>query len=286
MHFSFREDGKRILVITLAALLQAINLKTFVHTGGIFPGGVTGVAVLIQRSMEAFFGIAVPYTLVNLLLNAVPFYIGFRYLGKKLTIYTFYFVVLSSFLTDLIPAHAITYDTLLISIFGGMINGFLVSLCLQMNANTGGTDFISLFLSERRGYDSFNIILGVNAVILSLAGLLFGWNKALYSILFQFFSTQVIHMRYRRYQQTTLFIVTNDPKPVCAAIQKIGNHSATIMHGEGAYENTERAVVYSVVSAEEVNSVIAAIRQIDSHAFINSVKTESLSGWFYRKPNE
>lgn len=286
MHFSLREDGKRILIISIAALIQAVNLNTFVYTGGLFPGGVTGLTVLIQRSLQNFAGLTIPYTLINLLLNSIPFLIGFRYLGKKLTIYTVYFVVLSSFLTDLIPDYVITYDTLLISIFGGMINGFLVSICLQQNANTGGTDFISLFLSERKGYDTFNIILGINAVILSLAGLLFGWNRALYSILFQYFSTQVIHLRYRRYQQATLFIVTNFPGPVCDAIKKIGNHSATIMHGEGAYEETERAVVYSVVSAEEARQVIDAIRACDEHAFINTLKTEYLSGWFYRKPNE
>jgi uncharacterized membrane-anchored protein YitT (DUF2179 family) len=286
MTFSLRTDGKRIFFISLAALLQAINLKTFVSVGGLFPGGVTGLTVLIQRCALRYLNVDLPYTPVNLLINAIPVYIGFRFVGKKLTLYSFYFIILSSFLTDLFPLHAITQDTLLISIFGGMINGFLVSICLQMNANTGGTDFISLFLSERTGIDSFNVILGVNVVILSVAGLLFGWDKALYSIIFQFFSTQVIHLRYRRYQETTLLIVTDFPKEVCHAIQKTSNHSATILHGEGAYEDTERAVVYSVVSSGETKKVISAIRESDHHAFINSIKTEGLSGWFYRRPTE
>ena len=286
MTFSLKEDGKRLFFISLAALLLAVNLKTFVHTGGLFPGGVTGVTVLIQRSFSTFLDIDLPYTPVNLLLNAVPIYIGYRYVGKKLTLFSIYFIILSSFLTDLIPAYAITYDTLLISIFGGMINGFVVSMCLQNNANTGGLDFISLFLSEKKGIDSFNIILGINVVILSLAGLLFGWGKALYSILFQYFSTQVIHFKYRRYQQITLFIVTDFPAEVAKAIHDLSNHGATIMHGEGSYHLDERAVVYSVVSAAESNQVISAVKQTDPHAFINSLKTEALSGWFYRKPNE
>ena len=193
---------------------------------------------------------------------------------------------MSSFLTDLFPLHAITQDTLLISIFGGMINGFLVSICLQMNANTGGTDFISLFLSERTGIDSFNVILGVNVVILSVAGLLFGWDKALYSIIFQFFSTQVIHLRFQRYQQTTLFIVTNSAKEVSKAISRASNHGATIMHGEGSYSDEKRDVVYSVVSSAESKQVIKAIIEVDPGAFVNSLHTEALSGWFYRKPAE
>ena len=286
MTFSLRTDGKRIFFISLAALLQAFNMKTFVSIGGLFPGGVTGLTVLIQRCALRYLNIDLPYTPVNLLINAIPVYIGFRFVGKKLTLYSFYFIILSSFLTDLFPLHAITQDTLLISIFGGMINGFLVSICLQMNANTGGTDFISLFLSERTGIDSFNVILGVNVVILSVAGLLFGWDKALYSIIFQFFSTQVIHLRFQRYQQTTLFIVTNSAKEVSKAISRASNHGATIMHGEGSYSDEKRDVVYSVVSSAESKQVIKAIIEVDPGAFVNSLHTEALSGWFYRKPTE
>ena len=286
MTFSLRTDGKRIFFISLAALLQAFNMKTFVSVGGLFPGGVTGLTVLIQRCALRYLNVDLPYTPVNLLINAIPVYIGFRFVGKKLTLYSFYFIILSSFLTDLFPLHAITQDTLLISIFGGMINGFLVSICLQMNANTGGTDFISLFLSERTGIDSFNVILGVNVVILSVAGLLFGWGKALYSIIFQFFSTQVIHLRFQRYQQTTLFIVTNSAKEVSKAISRASNHGATIMHGEGSYSDEKRDVVYSVVSSAESKQVIKAIIEVDPGAFVNSLHTEALSGWFYRTPAE
>jgi uncharacterized membrane-anchored protein YitT (DUF2179 family) len=286
MTLDWKRDGKRIFAILLAAFLFALNIKSFVRAGELFPGGVTGLTVLIQRCALRYLNIDLPYTPVNLLINAIPVYIGFRFVGKKLTLYSFYFIILSSFLTDLFPLHAITQDTLLISIFGGMINGFLVSICLQMNANTGGTDFISLFLSERTGIDSFNVILGVNVVILSVAGLLFGWDKALYSIIFQFFSTQVIHLRFQRYQQTTLFIVTNSAKEVSKAISRASNHGATIMHGEGSYSDEKRDVVYSVVSSAESKQVIKAIIEVDPGAFVNSLHTEALSGWFYRKPTE
>jgi uncharacterized membrane-anchored protein YitT (DUF2179 family) len=184
------------------------------------------------------------------------------------------------------PAFAITYDTLLISIFGGMINGFAVSLCLTMDATTGGTDFISIFLSERTGMDSFNVILGINVVILSAAGILFGWDKALYSIIFQFASTQVLHVLYKKYQKKTLFIVTNKAEKVCQAIKDASNHGSTILEGEGSYENQRRDVVYSVVSSAECKQVIRAVCEVDDKAFINAVRTEELNGRFYQKPTE
>lgn len=186
MTFDLKKDGKRIVVICIASLIMAINTKTFVRTGGLYPGGVMGLTILIQAIFENFLGIQIPFTLVNLLLNTLPIYIGFRFIGKKFTLYSCLMIVLNSVLTDIIPANVITYDTLLISIFGGMISGFSISLCLMMNATTGGTDFLAIYLSEKKGVDSWNLVLGVNAVIICLAGFLFGWDKALYSIIYQY----------------------------------------------------------------------------------------------------
>lgn len=286
MKFQAKEDGKRILVICLASLLMAVNIKSFVRTGGLYPGGATGLTILIQRVAQLFLNVELPYSVVNLLLNAVPVYIGFRFIGKKFTLYSCLMIVLTSVLTDIVPGYTITYDTLLISIFGGMINGLVISVCLLVNATTGGTDFIAIFLSEKKGVDSFNIILALNVVILAAAGILFGWDKALYSIIFQYASTQVLHTLYKKYQQHTLFVVTNKPQEVSEAIARECNHGATILEGEGSYEHCERHVVYSVVSSAESKHVIHAVKETDPEAFVNVIRTEQLSGRFYQKPTE
>ncbi len=281
-----KDDMKRIAVICVAAILMATNIKTFVRTGDLFPGGATGLTILIQRAAEMFFQLRMPYTVVNLLLNAIPIYIGFCFIGKKFTLYSCLMIFLTNILTDLIPAYVITYDILLISIFGGMINGFVISLCLSVNATTGGTDFISIFLSQKKGVDSWNVVLGINMGILAVAGLLFGWDKALYSIIFQFTSTQVLHALYKKYQQETLFIVTNKPQEICDAIYKISHHGATIIEGEGSFEHCERYVVYSIVSGAERKQVVRLVKEVDAQAFVNVVKTEQLAGRFYQAPNE
>ena len=286
MKFNAKEDGKRIFIICLASLLMAVNIKSFVRTGGLYPGGATGLTILIQRVAQLFLNVELPYSVVNLLLNAVPVYIGFRFIGKKFTLYSCLMIVLTSVLTDIVPGYTITYDTLLISIFGGMINGLVISVCLLVNATTGGTDFIAIFLSEKKSVDSFNIILALNVVILAAAGILFGWDKALYSIIFQYASTQVLHTLYKKYQQNTLFVVTNKPQEVSEAIARECNHGATILEGEGSYEHCERHVVYSVVSSAESKRVIHAVKETDPEAFVNVIRTEQLSGRFYQKPTE
>lgn len=281
MKNDLRKNIMTLAAVTIAAFLMALNTKTFVNTGGLYPGGITGLTILLQRIFRMTFGLTVPFSVINIILNLGPAYIGFRYIGKRFTAYSCVMILLNSFFTDLIPDHVITQDVLLIAIFGGIINGFSISLCLNAGATSGGTDFISIFISEKSNMDSFNIILGFNAVIIGIAGLLFGWDKALYSIIFQYASTSILHLLYKKFQQSTFFIVTNKPKEVCQEIYKVSKHGATILEGEGSYEQCERNVVYSVVSTAQTKKVIHAIKTADPTAFINEVKTQKLSGRFY-----
>lgn len=281
MKTDIKKDIFTLLSVTAAAFLMALNTKTFVNTGGLYPGGITGMTILIQRAFKQLADISLPFSLINIILNIFPAYIGFRFIGKKFTAYSCVMILLNSFFTDIIPDHMVTEDVLLISIFGGMINGVAISLCLNRGATSGGTDFISIYLSEKSNMDSFNIILGFNAVILCVAGFIFGWDKALYSIIFQYASTAVLHMLYKKFQQSTFLIVTNKPKEVSEVIYSVSQHGATILEGEGSYEHCERNVVYSVVSAAQSKKVIHAIKETDPKAFINEVKTQKLSGRFY-----
>ena len=283
---NLKHEAKRYGCAILAATIMALNIKTFVRAGGLFPGGFTGLTLLLQSIFQTFAGIAVPYTLINVTLNSIPVFIGLKFIGKKFTLYSCLMILLTGILTDLIPGYPITYDTLLISVFGGLINGAVISLCLFANATSGGTDFIAIYLSEKKGMDSWNLVLGLNVLILGAAGLLFGWDKALYSIIFQYASTQVLHTLYKKYQQQTLFVVTDHPQEVCNAISNTCHHGATILDGEGSYEHCERHMVYSVVSSAESKHVLKAVREVDKHAFINVIKTSQLSGHFYQKPED
>ena len=286
MKIDWKNDSRRMLMILCASVLFALNVKIMVRTGELFPGGVTGLTVLIQRLGMKYWNLEIPYTPVNILLNAFPVYVGFRYVGKKFTLLSLLLIMLSGILTDLIPPYAITYDTLLIAIFGGIIGGFSVSLCLRADATSGGTDFIAIYLAQKRGMETWNLILAFNVVILSLAGLLFGWDKALYSIVYQYVSTQTLHLMYRDYQQETLFIVTSKAQEICDAIFQACHHGASILETEGSHDHQHLKLVYSVVSGADAKKAIHVAQEIDPHAFINSMHTTELRGNFYLKPKD
>ena len=179
-------EVKRFGCAVIAAVVMAVNIKTFVRAGSMFPGGFNGLTLLVQKIFAEYGHMDVPFTAINLALNALPIFVGFRFVGKKFTISSCCVVFLTSILTDMIPSQPITYDPLLISIFGGLINGAAISLCLVGNTSSGGTDFFAIYFSEKHGRDIWNYILGANALMLFTAGLLFGWDAALYSIIFQF----------------------------------------------------------------------------------------------------
>ncbi|MEG1847234.1 MAG: YitT family protein [Lachnospiraceae bacterium] len=278
--------GKRLLLIIGAATLLAVNIKTFVRAGNLIPGGFTGITILLQKIALVYGGFALPFAPVNLLLNAIPVYISFRFIGKKFTIYSCIMILLSSILTDIMPVYPITYDVLLVSIFGGLVNGVVISMCLFADATSGGTDFLAIFASQKYGIDAWNYILIGNAALLLLAGYLFGWDKALYSIIFQFTSTEVLQTCYKRYKKNTLFIITDYPEEVAHVISVYTRHGATNFNGLGAHEKKSRTMVYSVVASDEVKKVVSKIKEIDPNVFINVIKTEQLEGEFYRRPND
>ena len=282
-----REAGLRMLVIMVYSVIVALNFKSFVQAGDLFPGGFTGLTRLLQRCAQEYWHITLPFAPLNLLFNAIPAAVSLKLIGKRFTMYSCLAIVFSSFFTDMIPAVPVTEDILLICVFGGLVNGFAISLCLQVRITSGGTDFIAIALAERKNINAWNYIFCGNVVMLMVAGALFGWDRALYSIIFQFASTQVVRMMDPDGRRMTLFIVTGREKAggVCAQIQDT-RHTATLIEGVGLYNGEPCVMIYSVVGSNQLRRLTRKVKQADPHAFVNVIRTEKLMGNFYRDPRD
>ncbi len=283
---TLKRDFVRLIVVLLAAFLMAVNIQTFINGGDLIPGGAQGLTIVIQRAMSKFFGIQIAYTPVSVLLNAIPVYIGFRYIGKKFTLFSMIMVIANGIFVDMLPVYSVTHDHLLVAVFGGILNSVAITMCLEVDATSGGTDFISIFLSQKKGIDAFPIILAGNVILLTIAGFLFGWEAALYSIIFQYVSTQAMHVLYKTYQQRTLFIITDIPEQICPLIYSTCGHGATLIDGEGSFAHKNKKIVYSIVSASDTRKLIPKIKEVDPNAFINSIRTEEIMGNFYMRPRD
>jgi uncharacterized membrane-anchored protein YitT (DUF2179 family) len=279
---------KRFVCVIISAGLMAFNINTFIHAGGLIPGGFSGVALLVQQIAQKFGGINLSFGIMLVILNALPAIISFRSIGKWFTILSCINIALCGILSDWMPPIFTNFlqlqDNLLNAVFGGLLNAVAINLCLNVDATAGGTDFIAIYFSERQGKDVWYQILAGNCVILTLAGFLFNPEKALYSIIFQYTTTIALVSLYRGYQQKTLLIITDKAEEVYTIIRDMTHHDATSFSGIGRYLKTERTMLYSVVSANDVTPLIIAIKNIDPQAFINTIRTEQLTGSFYRRP--
>ena len=273
----------RFLLVSFGAAVMAVNLKTFVYTAGLLPGGFTGISLLLQELFIKFFNFKIPFTVFYWGLNIVPALICFRYVGKRFTLLSVWAIIASGLITDIIPSFTVTDDVMLCAIFGGIVNGAAISLCLLAGATSGGTDFISIYVSEKTGHSIWNLILIFNVVILAVFGLLFGRSRALYSIIFQFAGTQILNTLYTRYQKSTLLIVTEKTDELIALIRNTTGHDATLFTGKGCYQGAERKMLYTVVSSDEEDKLLRSIKVADPGAFVNILQTKMLKGNFIMK---
>jgi len=279
-------------LITFSAFLIALNINTFIRAGDLIPGGFMGVVLLAQHFAEANFGVSIPFAPMFYALCAVPIVIGFLFIGKNFTIYSCIAIGLIGGLADLIPqvfpqgftAYLDVQNPLLSAVFGGLLSAFAISLCLQAGATSGGTDIMAMFISEKFKQDGWRYIFIFNCVILLVAGIMFDIDKVLYSIIFQYVMTIGIKYFYLGHQQKTLLIITDSPTAVYDAIKSSINRAATSFSGIGQFLKKEKTLMYSVVSADEVNSVILAVKKSDPHAFVNVIHSEHIRGNFrYRE---
>ena len=275
-----------IIFILLGSLILAINMNTFVEQGNLVPGGFSGLSKLIQRVGLKYYDVKISFTLLNVIFNAVPAVFAYRLVGKKFTVFSCLSLLVVSVLVDELPVIPITGDILLISVFGGILNGLGLSLILNNNASSGGTDFIAMSLSNKYKVSTFNYMLLFSAVIILISGRLFGMDKALYSIIFQFCSTQVINTFYKKYKKKTLLIVTDNPAAISADLLELPNHSSTILKGFGSYTAHKKYLIYTVLSDSDVRKMKKQIHQQYPDTFVNVINSSDVVGNFYIQPFE
>ena len=252
------KESLNVFIVIISAILMAVNINTFVYTAELLPGGFTGIVLLIQNIFLKYLNIKIPYSLFLWILNLWPALICLKNIGKRFTILSILMIVVSGLATDFIPG----------------------CLCLFVGATSGGTDFISIYLSEKKGISAWNYIFAGNCILLAIFGFLFGWTKALYSIIFQFATTQVINSLYKRYQKTTLFIISPHWEEITKMIKQSTNHNATIFTVKGSYQGAERKMIYTIVGKDQEAKLVHDIIKIDPKAFVNVLETKALLGNF------
>lgn len=279
-----KKDCRTLMAVIVSAFVYAVAMKAFVETGNLFPGGFAGLSRLFSQSLSRFGNIEIPFSVFYFVLNIPPTLLVFKYVGKRFTIFSVLQYTLTSLFTELLPTFPITDDMLLIAVFGGIVGGLGIAIALRSDASSGGTDFIAIYASSKYNAPTWSYVMYFNAAMLILAGILFGWERALYSIIYQFCSTQVVSTMHMRFKLNSLFIITEKPEEVCDAVFHYCRHGITKLWGEGGFSHTPRCLLFMTVNAYQVHGLIETIRKVDSKVFINVSKTDKIIGNYYQKP--
>lgn len=286
---NLRKNKKvRILIslvsVIIAAFLQAFVIQVFIRPSDLLSSGFTGVAILIEKITSTFFGFSFSASLGMILLNVPVAILCYKSISPKFTFFSLLEVFLASFFLNIIDFPPFFDDILLNIAFGGFLYGLLTVIALKGNASTGGTDFIALYVSNRKGKSIWEYVFLFNTTILIIFGFMFGWEHAGYSILFQFISTKTIDSFYRRYERVTMQITTAHAEALMLAYIRQYKHGISCVDAIGGYSHKKMNLLHTVVSSYEVQDIVDLMRDIDPHVIINVVKTENFFGGFYQAP--
>lgn len=284
-----RKNKKMRFVITfvcvvIAAFAQAYVIHVFIRPTNLLSSGFTGVAILVEKITSTYFDFSFSTSLGMVLLNVPVAIICYKSISPKFTFFSLLEVFLASFFLKVMEFPPIFDDVLLNITFGGFAYGLATVIALKGNASTGGTDFIALYISNRKGKSIWGYVFLFNTTILVIFGFMFGWEYAGYSILFQFISTKTIDSFYHRYERVTLQITTLYPQEIIERYIQSYRHGISRVNAIGGYSQKEMALLHTVVSSYEVQDIVDLLRKVDPHVIVNVLKTENFFGGFYQAP--
>lgn len=272
-----------LVSVVVSAVLQTYVIQAFIRPSGLLSGGFTGIAILLDK-IASLYGKSFSTSLGMLVLNIPVAVLCSRSISLRFTFYSLVQVFLSSFLLKVCHLTPIFDDLMLNVIFGGFLYGLSIAIALKGNASTGGTDFIALYVSNKTGRSIWQYVFAGNVAILSLYGLLFGWQYAGYSILFQFVSTRTISTFHHRYERVTLQITTKNAQDIIKAYVSHYRHGISCVDAVGGYSGQKMYLLHTVVSSYEVGEIVALMRIQDPQIIVNMIRTENFYGKFYQAP--
>lgn len=265
---SKKELAKDVIVqliwLTIGAIIVAFALESFMFPHKIFDGGVIGVSMMLSYLTHTQLGLLI--FLINL-----PFLVlAFSKLGVRFVLQTLYAVSVLSIFTNVFHWEIATKDPLLAPIFGGIILGTGVGLVLKNNASLDGTEIMSIRLSQKFSFMSVGqFLMGFNLFIYMVAGLMFGWDKAMYSILTYFIASKTIDIVMEGLNSSkSVRIVSEKYREIGKMIMKELDVSVTYIRSKGGYSGLDNVLTFCVVSRLELAKLKQLVKDIDPRAFL------------------
>lgn len=277
----FKEYSKKIFAAIFYGITSAIGIQLLLQPAKIYTSGVMGAAQLVVNLINKFSHLNTEVYLWYFLLNVPLIILSWKKLGKKFTVLSLVSIASASIFILFIPLHPITDDPMLASIFGGAMVGVGSGICFRYGFSTGGTDIIALIIQKSRGGTVGQVAFTVNAVIVFIAGIVFGWELALYTIISIFVTNIVIDRMYIQQQKITVIIYSHHIDDISKELLKTLNRGITLDHNlTGAYSGEQIGSMTMVLTKYQLFFVKQTVKKVDPSAFINIQPTIGIMGKF------
>ena len=264
--------------IAAGAVIAAFAIEEFLVPCTILDGGVVGIGIMVSSLTK------IPLGLLTVVLNVPFLLIGSRKMGKLFIAKSaFGMAVFSAFLQIFGPMKDVTDEYLLAVCFGGVLLGAGVGLVIRCGGCLDGTETVAIMLNKRFKLPVGRIVLAFNIVIFVVAGFLFGFDRAMYSLLTYFIMSKVLDIIENGIDQAkAAMIITEDAKEISEQIYKRLGRTVTLMEGEGLVSG-KKIVLYCVLTRFEIHELREIIDQVDSSAFIAISDVSEIIGTHMKK---
>lgn len=274
----FMKEIFSYVTLVVGAMVAAFSIEEFLVPCTILDGGVVGISIMINNLTK------LPLGALTLALNCPFLIVGMRKLGTKFIAKSAVaMMAFSGFLEIFEPLTDITRDYLLAVCFGGVFLGIGVGLVIRSGGCLDGTETVAIFLNRRFNLPVGQTVLFINVVIYTIAGFLFGFDRAMYSLLTYFITSKVIDFVETGVEQAkAAMIITNEGRRIADEIYKKMGRTVTMLEGEGLISG-KKVVLYCVLNRLEIYELKQLIKEVDARAFITISDVSEIIGNHIKK---
>lgn len=275
----FARETFNVLLIVLGIFSAAMGVKGFLLSSRFIDGGVTGVSMLVAEIFH------LPIAVFILAFNLPFIWVAYKQVGRMFALKSALAIGGLALVLAVVSFPDVTPDKLLTAVFGGFFIGAGIGLAIRGGAVLDGTEIAALLVSKKSSVLKVSdVILILNILIFIAAAFFLGVENAMYSILTYFAAAKTIDFLLYGIEEYHAVIITSDCHELIRNSLVNGLHrSVTIYKGRGGTSDTERDILYVVVTRLEIGEIKRAVRDIDRGAFVIVHALSDVEGGLVKK---
>lgn len=270
---------KGYFAVTVAGVLNAVSLFTFVNPATLIAGGFSGLSSVLSHVLVLF--VDVPFdklmSVVYFVLNVPLLVCSLIFLRGDFTFKTIWATFVSTFVLGILPTDFKFHGATIISvIFGGLLVGVAMYVAYEENGSNGGTEIIGRIVNKYRPEIDISKVILIANFLITLSGSFVTIivvpdakvDIILYSFMYVLIGGNVLGMLKRGFDHPQKFlIITTEYEAIGGKISEYFKRGYTCLDLDHSYDGKKRKMIVVVVQYRQMHSLKHIIKKHDPNAF-------------------